>query len=178
MLSELGLRNFKAFGDKEQKAPMAPITLIYGPNSGGKSSIIQALLMLKQSLYSTKKLRSRIELIPRGEYVDLGSFSALLHKHDTTRELGIGVTFSTIWEGEHGPIRGSSMNEVQMTFVSVSKEKYSEPAERDASILSKVNYQIIDNDEVLLNTRIELEFGRRSQYWNTSQLTITGVRCG
>ena len=50
MLSELRLRNFKAFGDKEQKAPLSKITLIYGPNSGGKSSVIQGLLLLKQSL--------------------------------------------------------------------------------------------------------------------------------
>ena len=49
MLSELRLRNFKAFGDKEQKAPMSKITLIYGPNSGGKSSVThaKALLLLK-----------------------------------------------------------------------------------------------------------------------------------
>ena len=45
---KLVLRNFKAFGDPEQQAPLSRITLIYGPNSGGKSSIIQALLLLKQ----------------------------------------------------------------------------------------------------------------------------------
>ena len=50
MLTGLGLRNFKAFGDEMQEAPLSKITLIYGPNSGGKSSIIQALLLLKQSL--------------------------------------------------------------------------------------------------------------------------------
>ena len=50
MLTGIGLRNFKAFGDEMQEAPLSKITLIYGPNSGGKSSIIQALLLLKQSL--------------------------------------------------------------------------------------------------------------------------------
>ena len=49
MLTGIGLRNFKAFGDEMQEAPLSKITLIYGPNSGGKSSIIQALLLLKQS---------------------------------------------------------------------------------------------------------------------------------
>ena len=50
MLTGIGLRNFKAFGNEMQEAPLSKITLIYGPNSGGKSSIIQALLLLKQSL--------------------------------------------------------------------------------------------------------------------------------
>lgn len=35
------LGNFKAFGRK-QKIPFKPITLVFGPNSSGKSSIIHA----------------------------------------------------------------------------------------------------------------------------------------
>ena len=49
MIKTLRLRNFKAFedtGDIEIK----PITVIAGPNSGGKSSILQSLLLLKQTL--------------------------------------------------------------------------------------------------------------------------------
>ena len=92
MLTELGLRNFKAFGDIEQKAPMSKITLIYGPNSSGKSSIIQALLMLKQSAgmaYRTSDDTGR--LTTRGQFADLGSYSALLHKHDPTKNLEIRI---------------------------------------------------------------------------------------
>lgn len=92
MLTELGLRNFKAFGDTEQKAPMSKITLIYGPNSSGKSSIIQALLMLKQSAgmaYRTSDDMGR--LTTRGQFADLGSYSALLHKHDPTKNLEIRI---------------------------------------------------------------------------------------
>ena len=36
MLTGIGLRNFKAFGDEMQEAPLSKITLIYGPNSGGQ----------------------------------------------------------------------------------------------------------------------------------------------
>ena len=92
MLTELGLRNFKAFGDTEQKVSLSKITLIYGPNSGGKSSIIHALLMLKQSI-NVESLRSatKPKLVLRGQYVDLGSFSALIHKHEQNRELEIGI---------------------------------------------------------------------------------------
>ncbi|WP_448573896.1 AAA family ATPase [Trichothermofontia sp.] len=49
MLREYKLKNFKAFADV---APLLirPITLLYGPNSAGKSSIIQSLMLLKQTL--------------------------------------------------------------------------------------------------------------------------------
>ena len=58
MLTEVGIRNFKAFGDDVQSAPMSRITLLYGPNSGGKSSVIQALLLLKQSESNLPRGRS------------------------------------------------------------------------------------------------------------------------
>ena len=66
MLLELGLKNFKAFGDVEQNAPMSKITLIYGPNSGGKSSIIQAILMLKQSALGAGDAATIWGLVTRG----------------------------------------------------------------------------------------------------------------
>ena len=40
MLREISLENFKPFGSR-QTVPLAPITLIYGPNSSGKSSLIR-----------------------------------------------------------------------------------------------------------------------------------------
>lgn len=49
MLRELQLANFKAFGEKV-RIPIRPLTLIFGANSSGKSSIFQALLLLKQTL--------------------------------------------------------------------------------------------------------------------------------
>ncbi len=49
MIKTLRLHNFKAFqdtGDIEIK----PITVLAGPNSGGKSSVLQSLLLLRQTL--------------------------------------------------------------------------------------------------------------------------------
>lgn len=84
MLTRLGLRNFKAFGDEMQYADLAPITLIYGPNSGGKSSVIQALILLKQSHGArSSENTAPFELVPQTEDadgVDLGSYQSLFHK--------------------------------------------------------------------------------------------------
>ena len=92
MLTGIGLRNFKPFGDEMQEAPLSKITLIYGPNSGGKSSIIQALLLLKQSLRDSYPNEERM-LVTRGEYADFGSLEALVHRHESSRQLGINVNY-------------------------------------------------------------------------------------
>ena len=168
MLSELGLRNFKAFGDKEQKAPLAPITLIYGPNSGGKSSIIQALLMLKQSLEG-EWAAGQGQLMPRGEYVDLGSFSALVHKHDTKRELGISLMFDEIMYDMSDRYTGTS---VYMTFVAMNSGELATGKPSDLANLSEVGYQIQDGKEVLLDAKLEYKTNKAPWYWEMSQLSI------
>ena len=49
MLTNLSLQNIKSF-NKEATLKIAPITLIYGPNSSGKSSLWKFFLALKNSL--------------------------------------------------------------------------------------------------------------------------------
>jgi AAA15 family ATPase/GTPase len=44
MLTGLSIGNFKAFGET-QHVPIKPLTLIFGANSSGKSSIIHSLLL-------------------------------------------------------------------------------------------------------------------------------------
>lgn len=65
---------------------MAPITLIYGPNSSGKSSIIQSLLMMSQTL-NGRLPDDRTELITRGRNIDLGNFASVIHKHNQANTL-------------------------------------------------------------------------------------------
>lgn len=70
---EYGLSNFKAFGQGIQRMSLKPITLLYGPNSSGKSSIIHSLLYLHElARGSNKKDVYRTTL--GEEFVDLGGF--------------------------------------------------------------------------------------------------------
>lgn len=93
MLKSLVLENFKAFGCRTV-IPLAPITLIYGQNSAGKSSILQALQLFKQSLDNRD---SQALLLPRSDtgYVDLGSFKELIFDHDLSRALNIRFAFES-----------------------------------------------------------------------------------
>lgn len=49
MIRQLTLENFKAFG-AAQEIPLRPLTLIFGPNSGGKSSVLHSLKWAKHAV--------------------------------------------------------------------------------------------------------------------------------
>ena len=69
MLESLKLANFKCFADLELK--FAPLTLLCGLNGMGKSSVLQALLVLRQS-YELRELRKG-RLVLGGQLVDIGA---------------------------------------------------------------------------------------------------------
>ena len=82
MLCEYQLANFKAFAGPETIS-IRPITLIYGPNSSGKSSILQSLLLLKQTSEEAKNPETL--LLTKGSLVDLGDYRIFIHQHDLSR---------------------------------------------------------------------------------------------
>ena len=56
MITELRAQNFKSWRDTGD-LPFAPLTAFFGANSSGKTSILQILLMLKQTVeHPTLKL--------------------------------------------------------------------------------------------------------------------------
>ena len=92
MLKEYQIENFKVFAGPVN-IPIKPITLIFGANSSGKSSIFQSLLMLKQTLQEGSD--QNISLLPKGNLVDLGSFREFIHNHDVTDSFSFKITLST-----------------------------------------------------------------------------------
>ena len=150
MLLEVGLTNFKAFGSVTQTAPLSKITLIYGPNSSGKSSIIQALLMLKQSALLAGNAATIWGLITRGEWIDLGSYSALLHRHELDRQLGLNLTF-----GQSTNHVGIKMAFVGVTDVDQTGREYYE----DSAILSRATYQMVRDGLPLVEAALESNGG-------------------
>lgn len=86
-LSHIEIENFKGIG-ANQSIDLAPITLLFGPNSAGKSTILQALQYVREIL-------ERKNLDPdqtiAGGLTDLGGFAALVHDHDLTRPICIKI---------------------------------------------------------------------------------------
>ena len=79
MLSGLRLGNFKAFSET-QHVPIRPLTLIFGPNSSGKSSLIHGLLLAHEAIREGKLDIHRTEI--GGDSVDLGGFRQYVHRRD------------------------------------------------------------------------------------------------
>jgi len=115
MIGSIGLENFKAFGH-EQTLPIKPLTLIYGANSSGKSSVFQALLMLKQTMSGQDDGFDR--LISNGKYVNLGSFTNIIHNHNIKSKLSI------LFESS-GPIKQFGIKELSTDIYSKFKFSYS-----------------------------------------------------
>jgi hypothetical protein len=89
VLKELRVKNFKSWKDTEALR-LAPLTGLFGTNSSGKTSILQLLLMLKQTVESTDRKR----VLHTGDdvsIVDLGTFSDLIHRHNVEASLEVGL---------------------------------------------------------------------------------------
>jgi predicted ATPase len=86
-LSRISIQNFKAFGEMVD-VPIRPITLIFGENSSGKSSILHSLLFLNQMQYQPQEQLADITYTKiGGNSVDLGGIPQLLYKHSENNKL-------------------------------------------------------------------------------------------
>jgi predicted ATPase len=85
MLTHLHIKNFKAWADTGG-IPLAPLTVFFGTNSSGKSSLGHLLLALKQTALSTDRKRA-LNLGDDNSLIDLGTFVDCLHEHDKTKAM-------------------------------------------------------------------------------------------
>ena len=93
MLHKMALRNFK--GWRSVELDLAPITLLFGTNSSGKTAILHALLMLKQTVNSRDpNTHLNFGGGPR-DYVDLGSYRDLVTSRDEEKRLGLSLDWKT-----------------------------------------------------------------------------------
>jgi predicted ATPase len=88
VLDELRIRRFKCFS--EVGVQLRELTLLTGTNGAGKSSALQALLLLHQAFYNGDSgVRSELSL--NGSAVSLGSVKDVVNASVGGREFSIGV---------------------------------------------------------------------------------------
>lgn len=88
-LTGLSIENFKGIRDRVEVS-LRPITLLFGANSVGKSTLLQALLFFRELLERQNVDADR--LLVSGASIDLGGFRQFVHKHDLSRKVRIGIT--------------------------------------------------------------------------------------
>lgn len=80
MLTQLSVANFKSWKRIDQMR-LAPITGLFGTNSSGKTSILQLLLMLKQTIESSDRAQV-LEFGDEKSLTNLGSFRDVVYGHE------------------------------------------------------------------------------------------------
>ena len=85
-LTAIELENFKGVGNRV-RIDLAPITLLFGANSAGKSTILQALQYVREVLERRNANPDRT--LYGGDFVDLGGFHNLVHQHDEGKTIAI-----------------------------------------------------------------------------------------
>jgi predicted ATPase len=91
MLKAFSVRNFKCIRDSG-KIEVKPLTIFIGPNSSGKSSILQFLLVLKQTVEAIDS-ESPFSTYKREGYVDVGSYEDYIFKNEKDGSLSFKLYF-------------------------------------------------------------------------------------
>ncbi len=103
--NKIGFNNFKAFGQDMQYFSKKPITLVYGPNSIGKSSLLRAILykeyIKEQKINGDFKLpfTNKMHYVNHstnkfGDDIDFGSFDKIVHKNDISKTIDYDINYT------------------------------------------------------------------------------------
>lgn len=90
-ISAITIENFKGVRDPI-RVDFKPITLLFGPNSSGKSTIVQALHYALE-VFDRNNLDPGATSIG-GKSVDLGGFETLVNNHDLSKPIRLRIDFS------------------------------------------------------------------------------------
>ncbi len=104
MVKEISLSNFKCFGHLELSC--APLTLLCGLNGMGKSSVIQALLALRQSFRAGRLQEGHLLL--DGSLINLGTSTDVLFEDADTEVISLGISIGELpdrWQQSFSYVR-------------------------------------------------------------------------
>ena len=109
MLTRIDLRHLKCF--EALKLPLRPLTLLSGANASGKSSVMQALVLLHQTMRE-HEWSSRLML--NGSAVRLGAVADVVDQVHGRRDCGI-VTNSAVGEAAFRTLHGADCGLISVT---------------------------------------------------------------
>jgi hypothetical protein len=86
MITRIAIENFKGIGDRVE-IPIRPITLLFGPNSAGKSTVMHAFHYARE-IFERHNLNAD-KTIAGGDFIDLGGFKNFVHNHDLRKTISL-----------------------------------------------------------------------------------------
>lgn len=160
MLRQLRIQNFKGWKDTGT-IRMAPISLFFGANSSGKSSIGQFLMMLKQTAESPDR---KAVFYPGGKNsaVQLGSYQEMVFHRDPKNK----ITFDYRWSLPEilkfkDPLTGQIFSGDNLSFHAEvglgDKDQYT-------LALDQLKYELLEEEESRLSIGMERKSDVKSEY--------------
>ena len=95
-ITSITIQNFKGIS-VPVTIPLRPITLLFGANSAGKSTILQAIHYVRELL--DRNNANPDQTLLGGEAIEMGGFRNLVHKHDLEREIRIRLEITPTDDG-------------------------------------------------------------------------------
>lgn len=107
MITGIKIKNFKGIGDPGISIDLAPVTLLFGVNNAGKSSVFHAFMLADELFNRGNRNPSRIG--PEGSSIDLGGFESFVNEKDVSRpiELAFQLDLSRVKLDREWPIEES-----------------------------------------------------------------------
>lgn len=89
LVQDLTIGGLRAYAADPLQVDLAPLTLVFGPNSAGKSSLLSVLPMLQQTAASPEILNMS------GDLVEGGTFRMAIHRHDESLPMTLGFGWTS-----------------------------------------------------------------------------------
>ena len=154
MLTKLGLKNFKVF-EKEQELILGKkFTLIYGSNSSGKSSLFQAIQIIKETLNTPDS---------GFKYLGIqGEMNDFINKNNKSKEKTMNISFeanqpfssSLRLGGRFGPV-GSGLSGIKRLLEKYNGVVY--PIKYGVDIIIKLEKDDAKLDKILFKLKFEYD---------------------
>ena len=100
LIRHLTIGGLRSYAPAPQRIGLAPLTLVFGPNSAGKSSLLSVLPMLAQTAARPDVLSMS------GDLVEGGSFRMAVHCHDVEAPMTLGFG----WTSDEGVARDAAIS--------------------------------------------------------------------
>lgn len=149
MLTRLRFKNFKAWQDSGE-IRLAPLTVLFGTNSAGKTSIPQLLLLLKQTAESSDRQRA-LQLGDSRTLIDLGTYDDAVHNHDTSQPMEVALDWTLDKTLEvTDPLNGRVYRGTSLTFhVAIGADKRHQP------FVQSLRYVLLNPDGAVLDITMD-----------------------
>jgi predicted ATPase len=149
MITSLDIKNFKVWRNTK-KINFAPITVFFGANSAGKTSIPQLLLLLKQTAESPDRQRA-LQLGDSLTLIDLGTYVDAVHNHDIEQPL----EFELGWTLDEQLIFIDPLSKTRFGGNAINLHVVIKADKRDQPLVHSFRYELSSDNQVSLDVTME-----------------------